>query len=110
MPQPGWVEQDADAVWWGDFVAICRQLLAISSVAPAQVACVGISTTSPCLLPVDSAGQPLRPGILYGIDTRAAVEIAELEAGFGGEALFTRFGTKLSSQSISPKILVAAQA
>ena len=23
IPQPGWVEQDADAVWWSDVVQIC---------------------------------------------------------------------------------------
>ena len=34
MPHPGWVEQDADDVWWHDFVEICRQLLATSGVAP----------------------------------------------------------------------------
>ena len=27
MPRPGWAEQDADAVWWGDVVAICHALL-----------------------------------------------------------------------------------
>ena len=27
VPRPGWAEQDADQVWWGGFVALCRQLL-----------------------------------------------------------------------------------
>ena len=27
-PRPGWVEHDAENVWWGDFVAIARELTA----------------------------------------------------------------------------------
>ena len=105
MPHPGWVEQDADGIWSHDCVTISRQLLAQSGVDKGQIAAVGISSTSPCVLPVDAAGQPLRPGILYGIDTRATAEIAELEAELGAEELFDRYGATLSSQSTSPKIL-----
>jgi xylulokinase len=25
MPAPGFAEQDADQVWWGDVVSLCRQ-------------------------------------------------------------------------------------
>jgi len=105
MPHPGWVEQDADGVWWHDCVTICRQLLAQSDIDNGQVAALGISSTSPCVLPIDSGGRPLRPGILYGIDTRATGEIAELEAELGAEVLSERYGAKLSSQSTAPKIL-----
>ena len=105
MPHPGWVEQDADGIWWHDCVTICRQLLAQSAVDSRHIAAVGISSTSPCVLPVDAGGRPLRPAILYGVDTRATVEIAELEAQLGVELLFDRYGVKLSSQSTSPKIL-----
>ena len=52
MPQPGWVEQDADGVWWHDCVEICRQLLAQSGVDSGRIAALGISTTAPCVLPV----------------------------------------------------------
>lgn len=104
LPRPGWVEHDADGVWWGDFVTICRRVLAESGVAPKAVAGVGVSTISPCVLPVDGEGRPLRPGILYGIDTRATVEIGELERAIGADHLLARYGTKLSAQSTSPKI------
>ncbi|MFN3982146.1 MAG: FGGY-family carbohydrate kinase [Caldilinea sp.] len=104
LPRPGWVEQDADAVWWRDFVVICRRLLAQSDVRASDIAAVGVSSTSPCLLPVGEDGGPLRPGILYGIDTRATREIGELETIFGRQALFDRYGVTLSSQHIAPKI------
>jgi xylulokinase len=27
LPRPGWAEHDADAIWWGEFVGLTRQLL-----------------------------------------------------------------------------------
>ena len=27
LPRPGWVEHDADAIWWGELVGLMRQLL-----------------------------------------------------------------------------------
>ena len=105
MPQPGWVEQDADAVWWRDCVAICRQLLAQSGVDSRRDCRVGISSTRPACCRSTATGRPLRPGILYGIDTRARPKIAELEACVrGARCSSNRYGTKLSSQSTSPKI------
>jgi xylulokinase len=104
MPRPGWVEQDADAIWWHDTVAICRAL--ISDDHPAhEIAGVAVSAIGPCMLPVDENGTPLRPGVLYGIDTRAHGEIAELNAQFGEEALFDLGGMALTSQAVGPKIL-----
>ena len=38
-------------------------------------------------LPCDADGRPLRPAILYGIDTRASAEIAELTATLGADAI-----------------------
>ncbi len=105
MPQPGWAEHDANQVWWGGFVAICRSLLEKSRVVPHQIASVGVSSISTSVLPVDAQGDPLRPAILYGIDARAAGEIAQLEQAIGREILFQRYGVQLSAQSGAPKIL-----
>jgi xylulokinase len=105
MPRPGWVEHDADGVWWHDLVTICQSLLSASGVQPSRIFGIGISTISPCVLPVGGDGKPLRPAILYGIDTRATEEILELEELIGKEVLFSRYGTVLSSQSTGPKIL-----
>jgi xylulokinase len=105
MPKPGWVEHDAESVWWRDFVEICRAVLDKSGIDPHRIAGIGASAIAPCVLPVDSAGRPLRPAILYGIDTRASREIAELEEQIGKETLFERYGVQLSSQSAAPKVL-----
>ncbi|MHB9031981.1 MAG: FGGY-family carbohydrate kinase [Anaerolineae bacterium] len=105
LPQPGWVEHDAEQVWWHDFVTLCRQLLAESGVPSNQVLAVGTSTIGPCVLPIDAPGNPLRPAILYGIDTRAQQEVADLENLLGREEVFRSSGQHLSSQSAGPKIL-----
>ena len=72
--------------------------------APA-IRAVGCSAIGPCMLPVDPEGKPLRPAVLYGIDTRAAAEIAELTEALGSEAIYRTSGTALSTQSVGPKIL-----
>jgi len=104
LPRPGWAEQDADAVWWIDVVHICRAITK-GRYSGEDIGAVALSAIGPCLLPVDDGGRPLRPGILYGIDTRAGDEIAWLNEQFGEQAMFDLGGMALTSQAIGPKIL-----
>lgn len=105
VPRPGWAEHRAEEDWWGDFVILTRRLLAESGIDPAAIAAVAASAIGPCMLPVDAAGAPLMNGVLYGVDTRASAEIAELEATIGAERILARCGNALTSQSVGPKIL-----
>lgn len=105
LPRPGWAEQDADRVWWGDVVALCGALLDGNPYRGGDVAGVAVSAIGPCLLPLDGQGRPLRKGILYGVDTRATEEIALLNERLGEEAIFEFSGMSLTSQAIGPKIL-----
>jgi xylulokinase len=102
LPRPGWAEHDAEEVWWADFRAICADLV---SRADGRIVGVCTSGIGACLLPADSAGRPLRPAILYGIDTRATREIAELTERYGDAAILERGGTLLTSQAVGPKLL-----
>lgn len=104
LPRPGWAEQDADAVWWNGLVAICHELLG-DRYGGADVGAVAVSAIGPCMLPVDANGRPLRPGVLYGIDTHAQAEIDWLNEQYGDSALFDLGGMALTSQAIGPKIL-----
>jgi xylulokinase len=104
MPQPGWYEQDAEQIWWGDFLFLCKKLVDDLQYPKESLKGVAVSTIGPCVLPLDNAGSPLRPGILYGIDTRAETEILEIEAELGREAIYAKTGQDLSSQSCCPKI------
>jgi xylulokinase len=106
IPRQGWAEHDPETMWWGDFVALTRSLLAASGVRPAEIRAVGCSAIGPALLPIDAMARPLRSGaILYGIDTRATTEIAELEERFGKEVIFAHTASALSAQSVGPKLL-----
>jgi xylulokinase len=101
MPRPGWVEHDAQAVWWADFAAISKELTAR---VREPLAAVGVSGLGPCLLPVDSEDRPLRPAILYGVDTRARLEIEELNRALGEQTILERCGSVLTSQAVGPKL------
>ena len=101
LPRPGWAEHDGETVWWADFVAVARELAAHEE---GRIAAVGVSGIGPAVLPVDAAGRALRPAILYGIDTRAMVEVDELSERFGAESILARGGTLLTSQAGGPKL------
>jgi xylulokinase len=105
IPHPGWAEQDADGVWWGDTVQICRALLDSYPYSGADIGGVALSAIGPCVLPLNKAGKPLRPGILYGVDTRASAEISYLNQKLGEETIYDFAGMTLSSQAGGPKIL-----
>lgn len=105
IPRPGWAEQDADKIWWADVVQICKVLLDGSPYRGSDVAGVALSAIGPCMLPLDKNGKPLRPGILYGVDTRASEEIDLLNEQIGADVIFDFSKMALTSQAIGPKIL-----
>ncbi|MGR3486005.1 MAG: FGGY-family carbohydrate kinase [Paracoccaceae bacterium] len=104
VPRPGWAEHRAEADWWADFVHVTGAVLAEASASGAQVAAVAVSGIGPCMLPVDADGAPLTNAVLYGVDTRAHEEVADLTARIGEGTLLDRCGNALTSQSVGPKI------
>ena len=105
FPRAGWAEHDPEGTWWGDVCAVSKKLLATEGVTPDQIKGVGISAIGPDVLPIDENFTPLRNGILYGVDTRAVEEIAEMNERFGEDHIFNSCGNALSSQATGPKIL-----
>ena len=105
VPRPGWAEHRADEDWWGDFVALTRELLATSGVPANAICAVAASAIGPCMLPVDARGAPLMNGVLYGVDTRATAQIAALNTAIGSARILEICGNALTSQSVGPKIL-----
>src|ERR1019366_6197203 len=65
---------------------------------------VCVSGLGPCVVPTDDDGTPLRPAILYGIDSRAAAQIESLNDRYGVATDVARGTTRLSSQSAGPKL------
>ena len=105
VPRPGWAEHRADEDWWGDFCHITKALLQQSHVDPRAIKAVATSAIGPCMLPLDGKGRPLMNAVLYGVDTRASCEIADLNAAIGEDEILQRCGNQLTSQSVGPKIL-----
>nr|WP_284232271.1 FGGY family carbohydrate kinase [Arenivirga flava] len=104
-PRAGHVEMDAE-LWWAEFAGIAAELAAA---APGPIAAVGVSGMGPCTLLTDGAGRPLRPAILYGIDTRASEQIVRLQTELGDEAIVEAAGSRLSGQSVGPKLAWVAE-
>jgi xylulokinase len=106
LPRPGLVEHDPESAWWDGVRAVCAELLPGRAAA---VSAVGISGIGPCVVPCDGNGAPLRPAILYGVDTRAGAEVDELTQTLGDAAIRARCGSSLSSQALGPKLLWIAR-
>lgn len=103
LPRPGWAEVDAEATWWREVCEISTRLIG-DMPAKARLAAVCVSGVGPCLVLCDDSLTPLRPAILYGVDTRASAEIDSLTAEFGAEEILDLAGTLLSSQAVGPKL------
>jgi sugar (pentulose or hexulose) kinase len=76
--RPGWVEQDPDECYWGDFRKISRDLINKSKVNPKDIVGVGISSLAPGMVPVDINGAVVRPAMIY-MDRRAQGECENLK-------------------------------
>ncbi len=103
--KPGFVEQDVEKVWWGEFVEITKRLIEQAKIIAKDVVSIGLSGIY-SMVPVDRNANPLRAGgIMYGVDTRSVVEIDEVLDWHGADKIFARTGNGLSAQSMGPKIL-----
>ncbi|WDH78702.1 FGGY family carbohydrate kinase [Microbacterium esteraromaticum] len=100
-PHTGWVEMDA-RIWWDEFVAIARELR--KAHPDALITAVGVSGMGPCVLLADEHDEPVRPAILYGVDTRAAEQIDRMTDELGPKEITRIGGSTLTSQSAGPKI------
>lgn len=105
-PHPGWVEMDA-SIWWEECVNLSSTLLADCHARglDIHITALGVSGMGPCVLLVDDEGQPVRPAILYGVDTRATEQVETLRAELGDAEISAVGGSLLSSQAAGPKIL-----
>ena len=103
LPRPGWAEVDAEELWWREVCEIGATLMKrVPSGGVLNAMCV--SGVGPCLVLCDADLNPLRPAILYGVDTRATAEIKSLTDEFGEKAILEQAGTLLSSQAVGPKL------
>lgn len=102
-PQPGFVEQDAEA-WWAAVCLACRRLLEKSAVPASKIAAVGIDGQSWSAIPIDRDGNVLCRTPIW-MDTRAKDLCREYEARIGADAIFRVSGNPFSPSYTLPKIL-----
>lgn len=101
-PRPGHVEHDPETDWWADVAAVATELM--QHPLARDVQSVAVSAIGPCVVAVDDDLSPVRPAILYGVDTRATRQIQALTERLGAPEVFRRSGNLLTSQSAGPKI------
>jgi len=97
---PGWFEQDPRD-WWSAAAACLRQVAGELPPA-ARVAGISVDSTSGTVLPVDGAGEPLCPALMYN-DQRSEGLSERVQAA--AKAHQERFGFVFGSSYALPKIL-----
>lgn len=92
-PAPDEAEQDP-AEWWAAFVAGTRGVLGKARVAPEEVLAVSFSGQMMGCLPVDAAGEPLSPALIWA-DQRSRDAAAFLEERVGTGEFYRIAGNRL---------------
>ena len=104
-PRDGWYQHDAEAIWWGDFCRLSRELIERAGIEASQIRCVGLSALGCDCVPVDEDCHALAPAILYGVDARSKPQIDELLSEYGSDRARELFGHDPCSSDIAPKVL-----
>jgi len=102
-PRPGWAEQ-APADWWDAVCTATRRLLVTSGANPVDIMAVSYSGQMMACLPVDAAGTPLRPAIIWA-DVRAQAEADELAERVGRDRVYALTGHRPSASYTAAKAL-----
>ncbi|MEW6405759.1 MAG: FGGY family carbohydrate kinase, partial [Chloroflexota bacterium] len=101
--EPLWAEIDGD-VWWRAVCETIRTVLATSKVDPVSIAGIGVDGVGWTLIPVDRAGDPLRPAMIW-LDRRAEQETNWLKSLPGSERLVNLNANPLDAAYITPKLI-----
>ncbi len=106
-PRQLWAEQHP-ADWWLGAVQSIRQALKEAGVDGTAVSAIGLTGQMHGLVLLDSAGEPLRPAILWN-DQRTAVQCDEIRRRIGKERLIQITGNDALTGFTAPKILWVQQ-
>lgn len=102
--RPGWVEQDPEQTYYGDFKTIVRYLISKTGVSPSRIVGVGVSSLSPDACPIDIDGNFVRPAIIY-MDRRATEECKMVEQTIGKREVVQRTGNAVDPYFAGYKML-----
>ena len=101
---PGWSEQRPED-WW-DATRACLQAVAVqlahSDFSKEELVAIAVDSTSGTVVPVDEAGRPLHPALMYN-DSRSTGLLGEVR--LAGRQLEEKLGYAFKSSFALPKIL-----
>lgn len=100
----GGVAEQNPQDWWDATVTATRELLARTGTAPAEIAGLVVSGQMMGAVLLDSAGEPVRPAIIWA-DTRSGAQQRELEAALGAEHAYRLLGHRLNPTYSVSKIM-----
>ncbi len=101
-PQSLWAEQPAER-WTGALALAVRRLLAETQTRADQVHAIGLATQVDGVVPIDPAGRPLRPAIIW-MDRRAGEQCEAARRLVNAEDVFQLTGLNLDPSHVAPKI------
>src|SRR5512146_3203884 len=102
-PEPLWAEIEGD-IWWRAVCETIQAVLTISKVDPASVVGIGVDAVGWTLIPVDHAGNPLHPAMIW-LDRRAEAETRWLKSLPEADALVDLNANPLDAAYITPKLI-----
>lgn len=102
VPRPGWAEQDASD--WADGAITVLGRLAGRLAGRGVISAIGLTGQCPTVVPVDSGGRPIAPGMLYR-DNRAVAEAADMRAAVGAAEFHRRTGHVPEAFHVGAKVL-----
>lgn len=101
--QPLWAEIDGN-IWWQAVCKTIQTILSTSKVDPASIAGVGVDGVGWTLIPVDRAGNPLQPAMIW-LDRRAEQETRWLKSLPEADSLVNLNANPLDAAYITPKLI-----
>lgn len=101
--EPLWAEIDGDT-WWQAVCETIKSVLVKSEVDPASIAGIGVDGVGWTLIPVDSAGDPLRPAMIW-LDRRAEEETTWLKSLPEAGEFVNLDANPLDAAYITPKLI-----
>jgi xylulokinase len=101
-PRPTWAEQPTQA-WLEALPQAIAQLRAATGFVPEQVRALGLDAQVDGVVPIDAAGRPLRPAIIW-MDRRAVPQCQAVAKTSDPASLFQLSGLNLDPTHVAPKI------
>ncbi len=102
-PYPTWAEQPVSR-WTTAMCTAVRELLQCSGVSADQIGAMGVDAQVDGVVPIDAAGNPLRPALIW-MDRRAVDQCKAIAKVCTPERIFQITGLNLDASHVAPKIL-----